>query len=82
MVMTNCLFCKIISGNSPADILYRDEEIIIFKDIKPASTFHYLSVPIKHIENVNSLNGSQHSQLCKKSKFVFVDANGILCFSK
>lgn len=76
--MTKCIFCKIISGESPGDILYKDEDIIIFKDIKPASTNHYLSVPIKHIENVNSLNGSQHSALCKKFiTFVYVLCNFI-----
>lgn len=64
-VMTNCIFCKIIAGKSPGDILYKDEDIIIFKDIKPASKYHFLAVPIKHIENVSTLT-SEHSNLCKK----------------
>lgn len=79
--MTNCIFCKIISGESPGDILYKDEDFIIFKDIKPASTFHYLVVPIKHIDNINSLNASQDFQLCKKlNNFVYLYYT-ILCFS-
>lgn len=69
--MSYCIFCKIISEEAPGDILYKDEEIIIFKDIKPASEHHYLSVPVKHIENIHSLTTSQHFDLCKYvSKFV------------
>lgn len=68
--MKNCVFCQIIAGKSPGDILYKDEDIIIFKDIKPASKFHYLSVPIKHIDNINSLTTLEHYSLCKKCEAV------------
>lgn len=63
--MSKCAFCKIIYEDAPGDVLYKDEEIIVFKDIKPASKHHYLSVPIKHIENVNRLTTFEHSALCK-----------------
>lgn len=67
--MSKCIFCKIISEEAPGDVLYKDKEIIVFKDVKPASKYHYLSVPIKHIDNVNSLTSSKHYDLCK----IFVD---------
>lgn len=53
--MSSCIFCKIISGEAPGEIYYQDDEILVFKDIKPASKFHFLAVPKEHIHNVNSL---------------------------
>lgn len=62
--MSNCIFCKIISGDAPAEIVYRDDEVIVFKDIKPASTFHFLAIPKEHIPTVNSLT-KNHTELGK-----------------
>ncbi|XP_057651379.1 adenosine 5'-monophosphoramidase HINT3-like isoform X3 [Diorhabda carinulata] len=51
----NCIFCKIVCGEAPSEILFQNDEIIVFKDIKPASKHHYLVVPKNHIINVNHL---------------------------
>jgi histidine triad (HIT) family protein len=51
-----CIFCKIIEGSLPAEILYRDDQVIAFKDIHPIAPVHFLVVPITHL---NSLNESQ-----------------------
>ncbi|KAF5303681.1 hypothetical protein FQR65_LT00825 [Abscondita terminalis] len=53
--MSNCVFCNIVSGKQPTDFVYEDEEIIVFNDIRPAAKFHYLAIPKKHIQDVNSL---------------------------
>ncbi len=53
---SNCIFCKIIAGTAPAEILYRDDEAVAFRDIRPAAPVHILIVPIKHIASVNELN--------------------------
>ncbi|WP_456385999.1 histidine triad nucleotide-binding protein [Desulfolithobacter sp.] len=45
----NCLFCKIIKGDIPADILHEDEEILAFRDIAPQAPVHFLVIPKKHI---------------------------------
>lgn len=45
----NCLFCKIIRGEIPADKLYEDEDILAFRDIAPQAPVHFLIVPRKHI---------------------------------
>ncbi|RZC38150.1 histidine triad nucleotide-binding protein 3-like [Asbolus verrucosus] len=47
--MSHCIFCKIISGDAPGEIFYQDDEVTVFKDIKPASNFHFLAVPKEHI---------------------------------
>jgi len=54
--MSDCIFCKIIKKNIPADILHEDKNLIVFKDIKPSAPIHYLIVPKEHIESINNLN--------------------------
>lgn len=51
-----CIFCDIIAGKNPETAIeFSNESIVIFKDIRPASDYHYLAVPKKHMENVRSL---------------------------
>ena len=49
------IFSKIISGEAPADIVFKDERITAFRDINPAAPTHILIVPNKHIATVNDL---------------------------
>jgi histidine triad (HIT) family protein len=58
--MSDCLFCKIIAGNIPADILYEDDKIIVFKDIYPKADVHLLMIPKVHIETLAHLDQSHH----------------------
>lgn len=53
--MTDCIFCKIVSGDIPGNIVYRDEQVTAFRDINPSAPTHILIVPNKHIESVNML---------------------------
>ena len=45
----DCLFCKIIRGDIPADKLYEDDEVLAFRDIAPVAPLHFLVIPKKHI---------------------------------
>ena len=51
----NCMFCQIIRGDKPADFVYQDESLVVFKDIRPHAPVHLLIVPRKHIRSVNDL---------------------------
>jgi histidine triad (HIT) family protein len=53
-----CVFCKIISKEIKADIVYEDSDILAFKDIHPLAPVHVLVIPKRHIESVNSLKKS------------------------
>jgi histidine triad (HIT) family protein len=53
--MTDCIFCKIISGDIPSTNVYRDEQVTAFRDINPAAPTHILIVPNKHIDSINML---------------------------
>lgn len=50
--MEDCLFCKIAAGDAPADILYRDEQLLVLKDINPQAPTHLLILPIGHYANL------------------------------
>jgi histidine triad (HIT) family protein len=53
--MTDCLFCKIIAGQIPGAIVYQDERLVAFKDIKAQAPMHVLIVPRRHIASLNAL---------------------------
>jgi len=53
--LSPCLFCKIIRGEAPGKILYRDEQVTAFRDAHPAAPVHILIVPNRHIASVNDL---------------------------
>ncbi|WP_439939014.1 HIT domain-containing protein [Nocardia sp. N13] len=47
----DCIFCKIVAGDLPAEVLGRSEHAISFKDLHPQAPFHALVVPFEHHEN-------------------------------
>lgn len=57
--MQECVFCKIISGQIPADKQYEDEDVFAFNDIKPQAPVHVLVVPKTHIDNVAAASPEQ-----------------------
>jgi histidine triad (HIT) family protein len=50
-----CIFCKILSGDSPAAIVHRDEHVTAFRDVHPIARIHILIIPNWHITSVNEL---------------------------
>lgn len=54
----DCIFCKIITREIPAKIVYEDSEILAFPDIHPVAPVHILIIPKRHIESVNNLTDS------------------------
>ena len=54
-MISSCAFCKIVTGESKADIVYRDGHATAFRDIHPVAPTHILIVPNKHIESVGAL---------------------------
>jgi histidine triad (HIT) family protein len=51
----SCVFCQIVVGEKEADIVYQDESLVIFRDIRPYAPVHLLIVPRKHIRSINDL---------------------------
>ena len=57
----DCIFCQIIAGKVPADIVYQDDDIIAFRDINPEAPVHVLIVPKKHIPSLAHLSEAESS---------------------
>ncbi len=53
--MTDCIFCKIIDRQAPADIIYETDDVICFYGLHSFTKAHVLVVPKKHIENIMDL---------------------------
>jgi len=51
----DCLFCKIINKEIPAQIIYEDDQVIAFNDISPQAPTHVLIIPRKHISTLNDI---------------------------
>lgn len=49
----DCLFCKIAQGTIPATVIFEDNDIIAFHDIKPQAPTHLLVIPKRHIATIN-----------------------------
>ena len=60
--MDNCLFCNIVAGEIPADIIYEDDSIIAYPDINPQAPVHILIIPKLHISTLNDLK-PEHAEL-------------------
>ena len=56
--MTDCLFCKMITGEIRPDVVYEDENVLAFKDINPQAPVHILIIPKLHVETLNDLDDS------------------------
>ena len=61
----DCLFCKIVTGDIPADKVYEDEHLLAFRDINPAAPVHILVIPKKHLTSVAHAESSDESLLGK-----------------
>lgn len=59
--MSDCIFCKIIKGDIPSQVVYEDDSVFAFRDISPQAPVHILVVPKEHIVSVAELDaGNSH----------------------
>lgn len=48
-----CLFCRIVNGDIPAQIVHEDDDIVAFYDIAPQAPVHVLLIPRRHLDSVS-----------------------------
>lgn len=81
--MSDCIFCKIVKKEIPADVVYEDENCLAFLDITPINPGHTLLIPKEHYENLYDLPDETLKQLApiiKKLAIAVkkgVDAEGV-----
>jgi len=61
----SCIFCRIVAGEAPADVIYEDESVIAFRDINPQAPVHVLVIPREHVAGPLAL-GDGHEALAGK----------------
>lgn len=59
--MSDCLFCKIVDGEIPAEIVYESDTVVAFRDISPQAPTHVLIIPRKHIATINDIEESDQA---------------------
>lgn len=57
----DCLFCKILAGDIPADIIFESDDAIAFRDINPQAPTHALIIPRKHVATINDLGSGDEA---------------------
>ena len=56
--MSDCLFCKMASGEIKPDIVFENEHVLAFRDISPQAPVHVLVIPKRHISTLNDLTAA------------------------
>ena len=60
--MSDCIFCKMIKDTLSMPFIYEDDQVVVFKDIKPKAPVHLLVVSKEHIQSLAHL-GQEHAGL-------------------
>ena len=55
-MVIDCIFCKIVAGQIPSEIIAENDDIIAIKDIAPKASIHYVILPKKHFKDLNELD--------------------------
>lgn len=58
----DCLFCKIVAGDTPSEKLYEDDDVVAFRDVSPQAPFHALVVPRAHLATLDAFE-PRHTEL-------------------
>ncbi len=53
--MTDCIFCKMVSGEIQPDVVYENDDVLAFRDVSPQAPTHVLVIPKKHYSTINDL---------------------------
>ncbi len=53
--MSDCIFCKMVSGEIQPDVVLETESVLAFRDLNPQAPTHILIIPKRHIATINDL---------------------------
>jgi histidine triad (HIT) family protein len=63
--MSDCLFCKMVSGAIQPDVVYEDNDVLAFRDVNPQAPLHVLVIPKAHIATTNDLDAGNAAVIGK-----------------
>ena len=55
MADPHCLFCCIVAGSVPSTVVYRDDDVVAFRDLNPQAPTHALVIPRRHISGIDAV---------------------------
>lgn len=53
MSENNCLFCRIVAGEIPGELVHRDQTCVAIRDINPQAPIHLLVIPVEHLDSLD-----------------------------
>ena len=68
--MSDCLFCRVSDGSLPAEKVYEDDQVIVFKDIYPKADVHLLMIPRQHIASLTELHDGHDYLIAKMMRLL------------
>jgi histidine triad (HIT) family protein len=74
----NCVFCRIVARELPAEIVYEDDEVLAFLDIHPMNPGHTLVIPKRHVERLSELPDATARALFSAARRVGLAAQAAL----
>jgi len=61
--MSDCIFCKIASGEMKSKIVYSDDDVVAFEDISPQAPNHFVVIPREHVEAVADIPADKRDRV-------------------
>jgi histidine triad (HIT) family protein len=61
----DCLFCRVVAGDLPADVVHRGQRVLAFRDIDPQAPTHVLVVPLEHHPDVGAIAAADPATLAE-----------------
>lgn len=79
--MLDCVFCKIVAGVAPASIVYSDEKVLAFMDVRPVNPGHVLVIPKTHFAGLADLDEETGAHMFKVGMRIVdgVKRSGVKC---
>ena len=63
MAEHDCIFCQVVAGEIAADIIYRDDRAVAFRDINPQAPVHALVIPREHLDSLDDASARDEATL-------------------
>ncbi|MEN6561636.1 MAG: histidine triad nucleotide-binding protein [Acidobacteriota bacterium] len=60
---SGCLFCRIVRGEIPAKVLFEDDRVLAFEDVRPQAPVHFLVIPKEHFSSLDDIPGERQALL-------------------
>lgn len=74
----DCIFCKIVSGETDSSIVYDDEDVMAFLDLHPINPGHTLVIPKKHTTNIYDISDEDLQKIAKVTQEIAIRMKKIL----